>query len=82
MDKTPKRPRDPAQLAKFIVDIATGEKTDSQPSRESDMTPAQEFARAGGLKGGKARAESLTAKERSKIAASAARARWAKRRPD
>lgn len=26
MDKPPKRPRDPSQLAKSIIDIATGEK--------------------------------------------------------
>ena len=30
---TPKRPRDPAQLAKLIVDIATGEvEDDAKPS--------------------------------------------------
>ena len=32
----------------------------------------------GGLKGGKARAEKLTAKQRSEIAKKAAKARWAK----
>ena len=36
------------------------------------------LGRLGGLKGGKARAERLTALEREKIARSAARARWSK----
>lgn len=31
--KHPKRPRDPAQLAKLIVDIATGEVEDRMPVR-------------------------------------------------
>jgi hypothetical protein len=78
---TAKRPRDPNQLAKAIVDIATGEKLDSQPPSESDYTPAQQFARAGGLKGGKARAEKLSAQERTDIAAKAARTRWGKPKP-
>jgi hypothetical protein len=30
----PKRPRDPAQLAKLIVDIATGEVEDREPTPE------------------------------------------------
>jgi len=77
--RRPQRPRDPNQLGKLIVDLSTGEKADVQPEAESAMTPAQAFARSGGLRGGKARAESLTAKARSKIAAKAARARWAKR---
>jgi hypothetical protein len=29
---TPKRPRDPNQLAKSIIDIATGQKPDRDPS--------------------------------------------------
>jgi hypothetical protein len=78
---TPKRPRDPNQLAKSIIDIATGQKSESQPDRESVMTAAQQFARAGGLKGGKARAEKLSAQERAEIAAKAARSRWSKSKP-
>jgi len=37
---------------------------------------AIERGRAGGLKGGKARAEKLTAKKRSQIAEKAAKSRW------
>ena len=68
-----KRPRDTNQLAKFIVDVATGEQEDSL-----EAMPVNEFARAGGLKGGKARAESLSPERRREIAAKAARVRWSK----
>lgn len=37
------------------------------------------LGRLGGLKGGKARAKSLSAKKRKEIATKAARSRWAKR---
>jgi hypothetical protein len=40
---------------------------------------AVELGRRGGLKGGKARAEKLTPKERQLIALRAAKARWEKR---
>ena len=66
-----KRPRDTNQLAKFIVDVATGEQKDSL-----EAMPVNEFARAGGLKGGKARALSLSAERRKEIAKKAAKARW------
>lgn len=36
--KRPKRPRDPAQLAKLIVDIATGEVEDRERARAQNMT--------------------------------------------
>lgn len=66
-----KRPRDPNQLAKSIIGIATGQIEDREP--DSGKDPA---AVALGRKGGKARAESLSAKERSEIAKRAARKRW------
>lgn len=69
MTKTPKRPRDPNQLAKSIVALATGETEDKKPLAS---------ARKGGLKGGKARASVLTPKQRSEIASIAAHARWKK----
>lgn len=68
--KKPKRPRDPNQLAKLMVDIASGEEQDDQP------TDAQKRAAKGGEKGGRARAKALTPKERSEIASIAAQARW------
>jgi len=39
---------------------------------------AQALGRLGGLKGGKARMESLTAEERSELGRKAVQARWAK----
>jgi len=78
MTKHPKRPRDPAQLAKMIVDIATGEKPDIQPGIDSAKSAAAQLGRIGGLKGGRARADKLTAKQRSTIARKAAAARWRK----
>ena len=71
MAKTPKRPRDPNQLGKLIVDIATGETEDIYP--DSGKDPA---AVALGRKGGRARANSLTPDKRSKIAKKAAEERW------
>lgn len=69
-----KRPRDPNQLAKLIVDIAIGEATDSESERHKNP----QHGREGGLKGGKVRAHRLTPKERQEIARVAARARWKK----
>ena len=70
MSKPPKRPRDTNQLAKFIVDMATGETR--APS------PKELRARKGGTKGGPARAQALTPEQRTEIARAAASARWKK----
>jgi hypothetical protein len=70
-----KRPRDPNQLAKQVVDIAIGEIEDTVSGPKK---LAGRKGRAGGLKGGKARARHLTPKERTEIAKLAARARWKK----
>jgi hypothetical protein len=69
MTDKPKRPRDANQLAKFIADMATGEDVKHDPDTSGQ--------RKGGLKGGKARADKLSPKERSEIAKRAAKARWA-----
>jgi hypothetical protein len=75
MTKKPSRPRDPNQLAKHIVDLATGAASD--PTPDAGKNPAAvELGRLGGLKGGKARSDSMTAERRSEIAKEAARARW------
>jgi hypothetical protein len=67
----PKRPRDTNQLAKRIVEIATGE-VDETP------TPEQARARKAGKAGGRARANALTPERRAEIARQAAEARWGK----
>jgi hypothetical protein len=74
-DRSRKRPRDPNQLAKLIVDIATGEVEDTPEDTGKDPA-AVALGRKGGLKGGKARAAKMTAEERSDAAQKAARARW------
>jgi len=71
-----KRPTDLIQRGKLIGDILTGQVEDRQAASEKPV--AAEYARKGGLKGGKARAKSLSAKERSEIASVAAQARWKK----
>ena len=73
MAKKPiKRPRDISQRAKLIVDIATGEVEEPQP------TPTEKRASKAGKKGGPARARALTSEKRSEIARLAAQARWKK----
>jgi len=70
-----KKPRDINALAAAIVDEATNEDlpADQVPTKDPN---AVALGRRGGLKGGKARAASLTPEERSAIAKRAAVARW------
>lgn len=70
MTDRPKRPRDTNELAKLIVELATGEAKDDAAPEKADGQ------RRGGIKGGKARAEKLSPKERVEIARKAAKARW------
>ena len=77
MLKRSKMPRDVNQLAKSIVDLATG---NAPPEPESKKNPAAvALGKLGGAKGGKARAAALTKKQRSEIAKKAAAKRWGKR---
>jgi len=75
----PKRPRDVNALARQIVDEATGEKEPATDRDDGKDPAAVELGRRGGLRGGKARAEKLSARKRSEIAKKAAQARWGKR---
>lgn len=75
-EKHPKRPRDFNQFAKQMVDLATGNAEDGDEVAESAHTKR---ARAGGKKGGPARASALTPEQRAEIARAAATARWKKR---
>jgi hypothetical protein len=72
-----RRPRDSNQLAKLITDIATGEVEDT-PVDDGKNPAAVELGRKGGLKGGKARAESMTPEQRTEAARKAAQARWSR----
>ena len=75
MAKRPRRPRDPSQLARLIVDIATGETANDSPRLEQEPKETV-WRRKGGRKGAKARAKKLSAEKRSAIAKKAARTRW------
>lgn len=70
------RPRDTNQLAKMIVDMATGEIPPDTKADDGKNPAAVALGRLGGLKGGKARADSLSAAARKRIAIQAAKARW------
>lgn len=73
-DRSRKRPADLNRLAASIVSDATDE---DKPDPDAGKDPAAvALGRRGGLKGGKARAEKLTAEQRSEIARKAAAKRW------
>jgi hypothetical protein len=72
-----KRPRDLNQLAKFIVDVSTGDAELPECQPDGKNPAAVELGKLGGKKGGKARAKKLTPEQRKAIAQKAARTRWA-----
>lgn len=66
------------QLAKAILDEATGEAPKTEPPPVKNAA-AVELGKLGGKKGGAARAAKLTPQQRSEIAKKAAQDRWSKR---
>jgi hypothetical protein len=66
-------PKDANELAGEVVKVST----EGLADKVRDYLAS--IGRKGGLKGGRARAEKLTAKRRSEIAQQAARKRWGKR---
>ena len=74
------RPRDPNERAFQIILEATGQAPKTEPPAETPKNPnAVALGRLGGLKGGAARAATLSPRKRSQIAAKAAKARWGKK---
>jgi hypothetical protein len=74
--KPPKRPRDFSQAAKLVIDVATGQVEDREPTpEERGKDPA---AAALGRKGGAARAKAMSPEKRAEIARNAAKSRWGK----
>jgi hypothetical protein len=71
--KGQKRPADVVSNAVHVMRLATGQIEETTAANEG-----KDYARKGGLKGGKARAAKLTPKQRSEIAYAAAQARWKK----
>ena len=74
MPKRSRKESDVNVLAKFIVEETT---KDKELAKEKNPA-AVALGRLGGLKGGKARAEKLSAKKRKAIAKKAAKTRWKK----
>lgn len=80
MPKRSSKPKDANSLAFNIVASVTGEAPPEPTPVDSGKNPAAvALGRLGGLKGGKARAEALSDRERSRIAKQAALARWKKK---
>ncbi len=76
-ERSRKGRKDVNQLAKSIVDSATDEAEIIKKAVSEGKNPAAVLlGRRGGLKGGKARAASLSAQKRSQIAKKAANKRW------
>jgi hypothetical protein len=77
----PKRSRtgkpDVNQMAANLIDAISGELPLEQPDPTKNPN-AVALGRLGGLKGGRARAEKLSAEKRSQIAKKAAASRWHK----
>jgi hypothetical protein len=74
-----KRPRDPNQLAKWIVDRSTSESPAALPSPPAPASISAYMAamgRKGGQIGGKRRLVTMTAAQRKRAAAKAAKVRW------
>lgn len=76
--KGQKRPADVVSNAVKVMKIATGEEEEEFDGKDGKDPAAQ----AMGRKGGKARAESLSAKKRKEIAKKAAAQRWAAKAED
>lgn len=74
-DRSRKRPTDVNALAKQLVAEATGDAPRDDPDGGKDPA-AVALGRKGGLKGGKARAASMTPEQRREAAKKAAAARW------
>ena len=74
-------PHDFTVVARRVVEQAIGEQLDGSPLEDPNdgKNPAAvALGKLGGVKGGKARAEKLSARRRSEIARRAAKARWAR----
>jgi hypothetical protein len=81
MRRSSKLPKDPNQLAAEIIRLSTDEggQHKNQLTSSSISAYLSKIGREGGLKGGKARAEKLSAKKRIQIAKKAAQIRWSKK---
>lgn len=74
---TKRPPKDANQLAKYILDVTTGEEDKIEPPKKNPH--AQALSKLGASKGGTQRAKNLSARKRKTIAKKAAETRWGKR---
>lgn len=85
MPKRSSKDRDFTVMARRVVEQVIGEHLDGgallPPQDEGKNPNAVALGRLGGRKGGKARAQKLSARRRRSIAKKAARARWGPARP-
>ena len=72
-----RKPTDRNLIAARIVEAATEPTEEEKPAKKKNPA-AVALGRLGGLKGGKARADKLSAQERTEIAKKAAKSRWSK----
>lgn len=75
---TKRPPKDANELAKYILDVTTGDADKIEPPKKNPHALA--LSKLGASKGGTARAANLSSKRRSNIAKKAAKARWKKAR--
>jgi len=69
-------PKDTNELARYILDVTTGQTEKIEPPEKNPH--AQALSKLGASKGGKARAQKLSAYKRTQIAKNAAKSRWGK----
>jgi hypothetical protein len=74
MEKRKKKEHDFSVNAFRVVQEATGQ-VEPKPTKKKNFD-AKALGHKGGLKGGRARADKLTPKQRKEIAQKAAKARW------
>lgn len=86
MIRSRKLPKDVNELAAELVRLSTEEPTEKRQEKKPKRSAVSEYlaqiGRKGGLKGGRARAEKLSAKKLKEIAKKAAAARWNKKETD
>jgi len=71
---TKRPPKDANQLAKYIIDVTTGDEEKIEPPKKNPHALA--LSKLGASKGGSARASKLSSKRKREIAKKAAKARW------
>jgi hypothetical protein len=71
---TKRPPRDVNELARYVLDVTTGDAEKVEPPQKNPH--AQALAALGASKGGKERARRLSASKRKSIAKKASKARW------